>query len=118
MMMQKFTLIIACFLFFACSGKKTVSIPETILPKEKMAEVMLDIHLLEATMNLNATSADKMNPANPSPNFDVLKKNNISKKQYDESFDFYSQHPELLIEIYQTVLNDLSKMQAEVTNKK
>lgn len=116
--MQKFTLIIACLLFFACSGKKTLNIPENILPKEKMAEVMIDIHLLEATMNLNSTSADKLNPANPSPNFDVLKKNNISKIQFDESFDFYSQHPELLIEVYQTVLNDLSKMQAEVTNKK
>lgn len=116
--MQKFTLIIACLLFFACSGKKTLSIPENILPKEKMAGVLLDIHLLEATINLNSTNPDKLNPANPNPNFDVLKKNNISKKQYDESFDFYTQHPELLIEAYQTVLNDLSKMQAEVTNKK
>lgn len=116
--MQKITLIIACLLFFACSGEKTVSIPENILPQEKMAEVMLDVHLLEATMNLNSTSADKITPGNPSPSFDVLKKNNISKKLYDESFDFYTQHPELLIEVYQSVLNELSKMQAEVTNKK
>ncbi len=114
--MQKFTLIIACLLFFACAGKKPVGIPETILPKQKMAEVMLDIHLLEATMNLNSTAADKVPPGNPTPNFDVLKKNNISKKQYDESFDFYSQHPALLNEVYDLVLNDLSKMQAQVLN--
>ena len=116
--MQKITLVIACLLLFACSGKKTVNIPETVLPQEKMAEVMIDIHLLEATMNLNSTNADKISPGNPTPSFDVLKKNNINKKQYDESFDFYTQHPELLIEVYQSVLNELSKLQAKVMNKK
>jgi len=47
-----------------------------------------------------------------------LKKNNITKKQYDDSYNFYTQHPALLNEVYDLVLNDLSKMQAEVTNKK
>lgn len=83
-----------------------------------MVDVMLDIHLLEASMSLNVASVDKNTATNPTPSFDVLKKNKISKKQYDESFDFYSQHPELLNEVYQLVLNDLSKMQAEVLNKK
>lgn len=115
--MQRITLIFACLLFFSCSNIKTVKIPDTVLSKQKMAQVMVDIHLLEGSMSLNGTNADKITPENPSPNFDVLKKNNISKKQYDESFDFYSQHPALLNEVYDLVLNDLSKMQAEVTNK-
>ena len=116
--MQKKILIFACLLFFSCSGKKAIVIPDNILSKQKMVEVMLDVHLLEASMSLNATSIDKNNPANPTADFDVLKKNKISKKQYNESFDYYTQHPELLNEVYQLVLNDLSKMQAEVLNKK
>lgn len=116
--MQKFTLIIACLLFFSCADKKTVTLPANILQKQKMAEVMLDINLLEATMSLNITNVDKVSVGNPTPDFNVLKKNNISKKQFDESFYFYSQHPDLLNEIYQIVLNDLSKMQAQVVNKK
>ena len=116
--MQKITLIIACLLFFSCSEKKAVIIPENILPKQKMAEVMVDINLLEATMSLNITNKDKVSVGNPTPDFNVLKKNNISKKQYDESFYFYSQKPDLLNEVYQIVLDDLSKMQAQVVNKK
>ncbi|NBX87236.1 MAG: DUF4296 domain-containing protein [Bacteroidetes bacterium] len=46
-----------------------------------------------------------------------LKKNNITKKQFDESFRFYSLHPKMLSEVYQIVLNNLSKMQAEVNKK-
>lgn len=115
--MHKITLIFLCLLFSACSEKKTESIPDHILSKQKMAEVMLDIHLLEASISLNVTNVDKYTIGNPTPNFDVLKKNNITKKQYDESFDYYTQHPALLNEVYQEVLNELSKMQAEVMNK-
>jgi hypothetical protein len=57
-----------------------------------------------------------MNSINP--NTDVMKKNNITKKQFDDSFEFYSRNPVLLTEVYQLVLNNLSKMQAEVVNNK
>ena len=116
--MHKITLIFACILFFSCADKKVIVIPETIFQKQKMAEVMLDLHIMEATMGLNISNPDKVSVGNPIPNFDLLKKNNISKKQYEDSFYFYSQHPDLLNEVYQIVLNDLSKMQAQVVNKK
>jgi hypothetical protein len=118
--MKKFITLFFCTLLFACSHKQTESVPNTVLSKEKMAEVLTDIHLLEAMMNTNVQTPDKASSANApiQPAVDVLKKNNISKKQYDESFDFYTKHPELLSEIYQLVLNNLSKMQAEAMNKK
>lgn len=116
--MKKVIVIFACLFFNACSDKKTESIPQFILPKEKMAGLLLDIHLLEASIGLNSMGTDKVPPGSTIPNFDVLKKNNISKKQYDENFEFYTQHPELLNEVYQLVLNDLSSMQAQVMNKK
>ncbi len=116
--MQKILLLFTCFLLFSCSEKKALVIPDSVLSKQKMAEVLLDIHLLESTITVNNTNPDKGSKNNPTPNFDVLKKNNISKKQYDESFTFYSQHPELLTELYDIILNELSKMQAQVVNKK
>ena len=116
--MKRITLIFACFFLFSCSEKKTEELPLNILSKEKMTEVMLDIHLLEASMSLNANGPDNTIAVAPSKDSDVLKKHKISKSQYDESFDYYSKHPALLIEIYTQILNDLSKMQAKVSNKK
>ncbi|MES2592327.1 MAG: DUF4296 domain-containing protein [Bacteroidota bacterium] len=117
-MKQKIALIFICILLFSCSGKQEVSIPDTVFPIEKMVKVMLDIHLLEATLNSNTYSPDKAGAFKPSPTTDVLKENGISKKQWDESFYFYSQHPDLLVKIYEQLLNDLSTMQAEAVNKK
>ncbi len=103
----------------ACGGKEQVEIPSTILPKEKMAAILVDIHLIEAAMNLNVMNPENASiPNNSSPTIDVLKKNHITKAQYEESFLFYTQHPTLLGEIYQEVLNELSKMQAKVANEK
>ncbi len=118
--MKKVVALFLCTMLLACSHKQAESIPSTILPKEKMAQVLVDVHLLEAMMNTNALTPEKISSDNATilPAIDVFKKNNISKKEYDDSFDFYTKHPELLSEIYQLVLNDLSKMQAEMMNKK
>jgi DNA-binding transcriptional ArsR family regulator len=119
-MIKKFSFLFICLLVVACSDKPTISIPDNVLSKEKMAAVMLDVHLLEASMSMTGINRNNIDLAGSSVSLDldVLKKNNITKKQFDESFNFYSNNPQLLSEVYQMVLNDLSKMQAEVTNKK
>ena len=83
-----------------------------------MSEVMVDVHLLEAALNVNALSRDQQIMNSIHPDSDVLKKHNVTREQYKESFTFYSQNPLLLAEVYQFVLNNLSKMQAEVMTKK
>ena len=105
-------------MIISCSQDKTVHIPDSVLPEEKMAEVLVDIHLLEATLNISTFSRDNITKSDLSPTTDILKKHEINKAQYDESFAFYTRNPQLLGEVYQQVLNDLSKMQAQVTNSK
>lgn len=117
-MIKKTTFFFACLFLFACSEKKKEEIPSSVLPTEKMAEVMMDVHLLEATMTLNTYNADRLANGNAAPPIDIFSKHKITKKQYQESFSYYSKHPDLLNEVYATVLEDLSKMQAEVMNKK
>lgn len=117
--MKKFFPIFFIIILNACSSiEDRVSIPESILSEEKMAAVMVDIHLMEAALNISTYSKDQVVMNNINPNSDILKKNNITKKQYDESFEFYSKNPVLLTEVYDLVLSNLSKMQAEVMTKK
>ena len=111
-------LFLLCTLLAACTDVDDVAIPADVLPKDKMAEVMVDIHLLEATVNLTVTATDKAAFNEKGDQIDVYKKHNITRKQYEDSYLFYTRHPELLGEIYQQVLNELSKMQAEVMNGK
>ncbi len=116
--MKKIILLFSVVLLASCSSiEDRVAIPDTVLAQEKMAEVLVDIHLLEASLNVNAFSRDQQIMNSIHPDSDVLKKNNITKEQYQTSFTFYSQNPILLSEVYKLVLNNLSKMQAEVMTK-
>jgi Domain of unknown function (DUF4296) len=116
-MIKKIAFIFICLVLFSCSEEKEQTMPVDILSKQKMAEVMIDVHLLEAAMNLNTYRFDPKTKGN-SATFDVFTKNKITKKMYDDSFEYYTQQPEQLTEIYQIVLENLSKMQAKVMSRK
>lgn len=117
-MIRKAIFIFTCLFLLACAEEKKESIPSTILPEQKMAAVMLDMHLLEAAMSLNTYRPDIITKGDLAVTFDVFDKHKITKAQYNESFEYYAQHPELLNEVYQLVLENLSKMQAEAMNRK
>jgi hypothetical protein len=71
-------------------------------------------------MNLNISNAVTTGapPDLEATTLEVFKKKGITKEQYDTSFIFYTRNPQLLSEIYQLVLNNLSQLQAEVANQK
>ena len=102
--------------FFSCGENKTVSIPPNVLSKEKMTEVITDIHLAEAEASIrtfpDSTSKEKLSFQK------IFQNHSITKNQYDESLQFYMEHPEILDTVYDNVLNELSKMQGEAAQGK
>lgn len=118
--MKRVVLVFLCCWLVSCGNDNTVSIPDNVLSKEKMAKIMTDMHLLEASMNLNISNAvaTDQTPDMDSKVRSVFKKNNVTKEEYETSFVFYTAHTELLSEIYTEVLTDLSKLQAKVSNEK
>lgn len=92
-----------------------VEIPKDVLAKDKMTSILVDVHLAEAAMTLNNSQRDT---AKVMEYYEFIYKNhNTTKKQFTESYDFYLSHPELLNKIYDDVLVELSKKQAETIKK-
>lgn len=111
------TLYIVFVLASSCGEQeKQIVIPSDVLAKEKMAEVLTDIHITEAEANLrtlpDSSSTEKLSFQK------VFEKNKITKEQYEKSLTFYIDHPVLLNEVYEKVLNELSKMQGEAAKSK
>lgn len=131
--MHKF-LFLAFLLVFACNKPKVASIekPADLISEEKMVQVLVDVHLLEAALNLrNPTvprphrpvsmeqfkdtllppfSADP-NSKDPLPLYDIFKKHDITKKQYEASMKWYCSQPEKLSVLYEEVITELTKLQ-------
>ena len=110
--MKKILVFILSVLLWSCGSQenKSTTIPDNILSKEKMAQVITDIHLAEAQANLTVKPDTSLKEK---PSFQkIFEKDSVTKQQYEESLSFYIDHPELLEKVYQEALNELSKMQA------
>jgi hypothetical protein len=109
-------LIIAVFFFFISCSKKSVEVPKNILTKEELVPILVDIHLAQAFIGMNQFSdSSKFNLQDYSSY--IYKSHHMTKEKYENSMAFYTLHPELLDEIYQEVINELSKKQSEAERK-
>ncbi len=80
--------------------------PSNLLQEEKFIAVFSDMILLEATANQQAPNLlhtqKVMNISSP----EILRKHNISKKQYMDAFEYYAEDKEKMNEIYTKILEN------------
>ena len=114
--MKKTLISILLFTLFACN-EETEMIPDNVLSQEKMVSVMVDVQLVEAALIVNQLKGDEAKEAAVNYYDSVMKQHNISREKFDMSFKYYAEHPGLMEEIYDEMLNELSKRQAEVENE-
>jgi hypothetical protein len=100
-------------MFFACGKKdQKIVVPPSILSKEKMTDLIVQIHLAEAKANLNAAPDV---PLNTKINFkEILDRNNLSPNQYDSSLTFYLNHATLFNEVYEAAINEMSTKESRL----
>jgi hypothetical protein len=110
-----YLIILVGMVFFSCS-KKPVDIPETVLSREEMVSVLVDIHLAQALVGINQFN-DSLHYNLNDYLSSVFQMHHLTREKYARSLEFYTDHPELLDEMYADVINELSKKQSEAGGK-
>ncbi len=104
----------SALLFISCS-KKEEKIPDNILSKNKMIQVLVDVHIAEATIqNKYLALNDSTKNIAAGYYINAFDKNKITEQQFRESFLYYSHHLDLLNKIYEEVINELSKRKSHI----
>jgi hypothetical protein len=96
--------------------KQEIKIPKGILTRRELVPVLVDMHLAQAAGNLSQLN-DSVRSSYYDYSLSVFRMHQITKEKYDSSMAFYAAYPGLLDEIYQEVINELSKKQGEVSAK-
>ena len=102
----------ALCIFISCSKPKP-EIPNGILQEKEMISVLADIHIAQAATafyNVNDTLRPSMSDYIPY----ILKIHHVEQAVYDSSVSFYTLHPEIMQEMYNDVITELSRKQGEV----
>lgn len=100
---------------FSCKDKEIV-IPPEILKKEELVPILADIQIAQASLIIFEYT-DTARSTLKAYQLAILAKQSISEEKFTSSMKFYSDHPELLQDIYNEVVNELSKRQGELEKK-
>lgn len=85
------------------------SIPNNVLPKEKMTNLLKDLHLTEAYINSNyAFNSDSAKYAYLEMQDSIFKVYETDSATFDSSLSFYKTHVRLLDEIYISIIDSLN----------
>jgi hypothetical protein len=102
--LAKFLIILLCA--SACVGPPPI--PSNVLPREKMAAILVDVHLNQVYVNrMNFGTGDSSQVAYNQLEKEIFAKHKVDTAQYKRSFMFYASTPDYMIEIYDKVTKDL-----------
>ena len=93
--------------------------PENLLSRKKMVEVLIDVHMAEATYQ-NNRARDTLVRNSSSVNFyySVLEKHQVIDTVFEKSFVYYAAFPKKFEKMYRDVTNKLSEMEQEFSGRK
>lgn len=97
--------IVLLLVFYSCGTHEEPS----VIPKEKMTQIMEEIFLIENHYQMTYGSPSIYKNALDSSCLNILNKHHVSKKAYEESFSYYANNPEELLEMQRQIIDDLNK---------
>lgn len=107
--------LFSILLFSFCNEKKEESIPvdtsADVISSDEMAKVLEDVYLAEGAVSKKEVTSD--HPGNFARHYYdfVMKKHNLTKEQFLNSYVYYSSRPDEMVKILDAVINSLSEKQ-------
>lgn len=104
-------------IFLSCTGGTKP--PKDILDKEKMADMLVEIHLAEAKVSkLNLRSMDSSVVVFRKLQQEIWAKHKVDSALYNKSYAYYASNPEQLGSVYEIVTKALAKSDSSAAPKK
>lgn len=92
---------------FVLSCSKVETLPQDILSKEKMVDLMIDIRMAEGQVGTVTMGADSAEVIFRALENRIFAKHGLDSTSYVKSYNYYLMHPELFLEVSDIVLDSL-----------
>lgn len=119
--MKKLLFILSLVVLVAAAGCDDPPMPEPkkLVDREKMVQMLADIHLAEAAFN-NLRHRDSIVGESSSADFyySILDKYAVQDTVFEQSFVFYASQPRQFEKMYREAMNKLNEMEQEYSGRK
>ena len=110
-MQKSFIILLLLLIGFSCSnGDKN---KDLLIPKEKMALILTDLMLLEATYNSQLIRLNDNVERMLKYSDEILKHHDVSKEAFDYSYEYYMDDTEEFEATFELVFEELNKLETE-----
>ena len=100
--MMKYILVLVFIISIGCS-QRGETIPGNVINKEEMTGLLTELHVAQSSLN-DRTGKSKSEMTNDDCLEIVLEKHSIKREKFLRSLKFYTENPELLNEMYDSVI--------------
>ena len=90
---------------------------DNIIPKDKMVEIIVDAQFVESALKVHKRKREDMVAYTDHYYNYIFEKHNITKEEFEESLEYYSENIAELDRIYADVINILSRKLSETKNE-
>lgn len=115
--MKKLIFFFIGVLFLGCGGKELNHIPDEIIPKHHMIDLLVDIHLSDAIITTKKFQTNKHEYQIEGYYAYLYEKHGYTRQEIDSSIAFYSRYPAEYSKMYDQVLEKLSTIQTYYEKK-
>lgn len=98
----------------ACDVPEVAPPPADLVPREKMAQMLADLHQLEAQVESSRLAPDSARALFLAQHKNLLWKHEVSDSTFQRSYRYYGIHNKDLNEIYAGVIDTLSHREAKL----
>lgn len=112
-----FILAILVFGFISCD-KEVIPKPRPLVKEKQMIDMLVDIHLAEATFNHMRYDSIIRNSSTVNFYYSVLQKYDVADSVFEKSFVYYASNPRNFEKMYREVMNKLSETEQGFSGRK
>lgn len=114
-----YCLIGSLFFAFSCSQpQEEIEVtPNFLIPEDSFKMVMYDLHVLEGFISRNPDKVKSTDTLYEKQSMAMFEKYSISEERFKKSFDYYLAKPEEMDKMYDEILEELTKNQADLSKK-
>ncbi|MFT5822309.1 MAG: hypothetical protein ACI8ZM_003565 [Crocinitomix sp.] len=94
-------------LLLSCGGDSAEQLPSTILEREALIPVIVDLQILESHYQRQFARVDLYRDALDSSSQTIFTAHGISKDQFSNSLNYYATQPDTLFIIYEAALDSI-----------
>lgn len=117
---MKFSVFIFAFIviaFISCE-REVIEKPRHLVKEKQMINMLVDIHLAEATFNRMQTDSIVRKSSSANFYYSVLEKYEVPDSVFERSLLYYASNPKNFEKLYREVMNKLSETEQGFSGRK